>query len=371
MPRGFGETVAKRGSSSLDWIIGLLLLLSSVVVTFYYATYMVMPTQPFQATLETTAGQLAENLRANVSLTVYKMPVFISSSSATIWPTELPFRENNTDSNSLVVVDSRSNELPSQLDNETFIWIPSLAQAKNNTFYLVYTKATNFTRQNYSTDLAATTSSISNSLISASFSSRGITSLRYSGNDLLDGLCFSNTCQTFNMSITVGAVRAVATFDGIKAKIYANSSKIALSGASQIRLNLSSSLTSYYNGTGINTFSGQGATVFSGTANFVDFWSSAGIAIIGKNMAVTIYDGAYKEVTVNGQFEIYTHAGAYTNALAESELYLNPPEILIGVPESITGFSEEAIQKAAEGNYEDLRKALGLGDVNFNITVIK
>lgn len=209
-----------------------------------------------------------------------------------------------------------------------------------------------------------------NSAMSVLFSPIGISSIIFSGIDVLGNETDFATSGTPAITM-LPTVANIAYPKGVFLKIYSALSKIVVSSNHSFNpvLYLRPNFSSFYNGTA-NTFSGSGQQ-FNSIQNMTDVYSASnGVAIIGRNMNVSVSNTAYKEIrlyNITG-FEIYVHSGDYANVLPEVNRYMNPPSYLVSVPSQIIGISVDELSDLAALPYASIRKSIS-GSSNFNLEV--
>ncbi len=355
---------------STDMAIAMVIFVSMVSVAFYYMGYLSKPKQPFEATIQAQGFSIAEALSKNISWVIYKSPVLITSNNDSFATFEPYFRpEASVDANSIAILDANSTVIPSGFFENTIVWATNVSEGKN-LFYLTYAKNTSLAALNHTTGLNSSGLSVNNSLIRILFSSAGISSIIFEGIEIAPGGVALGTSGTPD-NIALPTRAKLNYTNGVSAKIYDNNSKILIQSNASFNpvLYLSGDFTSYYNGTA-NGFS-VGGEQFNSILNFTDIYSSSrGVSIIGNNLNVSVSNTSYKEVRLYNvtEFEIYMHSGDYSNALAEREIYLNPPSVIIGIPVPMSGISIDKLNSLSNVSYQSLKNTL-TGNTNFNLTL--
>lgn len=359
-----------KAQVTADMAIALVIFVTMVSVAFYYMSYLSKPKQPFEATIQAQGFSIAEALSKNVSWTIYKSPVLVTSNNASFAAFEPYFRPGSgVDITSIAVLDSNSNSIPFGFSENTLVWTANITSGKN-LFYITYSKNTSLPALSYSTDLNSAGLSVNNSLIRVLFSSAGISSIIFDGTEIAPGGIALGTSGVLENNAL--PTRAKLNYpNGVSAKIYNNKSKILIQSNTSFNavLNLSAAFISYYNGTA-NAFS-SGGEQFNSILNFTDVYSSSrGVSVIGDNINISIANTSYREVRLYNvtEFEIYLHSGDYSTALVEKDMYLNPPSIIIGLPLQLSGVSTDKIDSLSATPYSSLKSALS-GSVNFNLTL--
>ena len=353
-----------------DMVIALVIFLSMVSVAFYYMNYLSKTKQPFDATLQTQGYEIAKSISENISWTIYKSRIIITSDNSSYSSFEQYFRPpSETDLNSIDLLDANSKEIPSGFFGNTLIWTTNISKGKN-TFFIVYSKNTSLSANTYQTGINASGLWLNNSKINVSFSSSGISNIIFGGSDILgNGIDFGTSSAPQN---NVLATRAKINYtEGVSAAIYSNISKIIVRSNASFSpiIYLSPGFTNYYNGTE-NAFS-SGGQQFNSILNFTDIYSaSRGIAFIGNGLNISVSNTTYKEVHLYNttEFEIYMHQGDYTNALVERDIYLDAPKTIISIPFEITGISISKLDALKALPYSGLRNSFGKSS-RFNLTI--
>lgn len=386
----------RKAMFSIDMAVAAVILIAMVATAFYYATYLYTPKQPFREVLKNEGGAIAKSLSENVSWTVYRLPLIVTSQSldAKYWVLGAAFRPDDAiDLNSIAVLDRNFEELPSAFsDSESELFFSGNISAGKNRFYLVYSKNTSLPKLEYGrgggaggagnanlTNLNSSNTWANNSLINVKFSSSGISNIIFGGSEMLDSggadLGTSGTPQ--NVSLPIRA--KISYSNGVSATVYPNSSKIIIHSESGFNpvLYIPESFATYYNGSehGISGSNLQ----FNAILNLTDIASqsspSKGVAVIGNNLNVSIYNSSsYNEIRLYNvtDFEIYSHEGNYASAVSEKDKYLSnhlsPPSVLTAAPSEIKGVSISNLESLAALPYSAVRDAFAKTG-NFNLSV--
>lgn len=360
-----------KAQVTVDMAVGMIIFVSMVAVAFYYISYISAPKQPFESTLRGQGLMIAEELRNNVSWTIYRAPVWVTSGNSSLWNLELQFRPDAaTDSNSVAVLGANLTEIPSAYSDNTVAWVSNISAGKTK-FYLAYSKNTTLAAQSYSTDLNASGLWANNSAMNVLFSATGISSINFGGTEILgNGISLGTSTAPANAALSVRA--KISYPEGIYAKVYSNLSKIVFSGNRSFNatIYLPPGFVNFYNGTE-NTFPASGGRQFGSILNFTDIYnSSRGVAVIGRDMNVSVYNTTYREIWIYNatDFEIYIHYGNYLQALAEKDAYLNAGAPLLGLPVQLSGVSLQQLQALSALPYADIRSRLAASS-NFNMTI--
>ena len=360
----------KKAYFSFDMIVSLVIFVMAIAVSFYYLSYMSTPKDTFVETLISSADDLANKIKENVSWSVYRMPILINSPNTTNATIEKIFYyDSSTDTDSIIIENENLSEINSDFLNNTIIFSPVLTTGKN-IFYLIYTKNTNLTKQTYETGINASGVWVNNSKMNVSFSTTGLTNIEYGGTQIIGGSGVTLETTT-TPTLELGKIRAKKTYDnGIDVKIYNNNSKIVVVSNHTINpiIYVSKSFTNQYNGS-VNSITTPGLQ-FNSIVNMVDVYGSGGIAVIGKNINVSLYNNTYNEIRIydTKEFELYIHDGTYTNALIERDMFVNPPNTTFLIPEDVTGISYDFVSLLNTTPYSTLKNYFYSG-VNFNLTV--
>ncbi len=359
----------KKGFVALDEIIGLVIFLMIVSVSFYYLSYISKPQETFSSVLKQEAFDFAENIEGNITWTVYRMPVIVTSGNTSKATIEKKFYPSqNVDVNSIIVKNENKTEINSSFDDNTIIFTPNVVQGKNN-YFVLYTKDTALDSRTYATDLNAFGVWVNNSLMNVSFATTGISKIEFNGLSVLQGVGANLTTSSVP-DLTSSAVRAKRAYDnGIDVKIYNNNSKIIVTSNHTFNpvIYITKTFTNQYNGS-VNPISSAGLQ-FNSVVDFLDIYGVKGISVIGNNLNVSLYNNTYNEVRLYNvtDFEIYLHDGDYTNALTEKDMYLNPHESTLLIPEEVTGISLDRLTNLNGANYKLIKETFSNG-IDFNIT---
>ncbi|MBW6462264.1 MAG: hypothetical protein K0B07_04420 [DPANN group archaeon] len=346
----------RKGYFSLDMVVGFVIFMLVFITAIYYIGYILRP-ELNSNQINNAGADFARLIENNLSWEVYLVPIVLTSQNTTQTVIETTFYpDDDIDLNSIVVEDENQTEINSSFVNNTIIFNTKIIKGQNN-FYLIYTKDTNLEKRIYSTNLTQTANNITNSIINTTFISTGISQINFKGTDFLETPGINLTTSTI-LTITSVPHRSKVTYPlGITAKIYSNSSKIIIESNHTFSptIYLPKSFSNYYNGTQ-NTITTSGLQ-FTGTIDLLDLYSTEGIAIIGNNLNISLYNNTYLEVTLTDvtNFEIYLHNGDYTNALLERDTYLTPQTTLLLIPESKTGVSIDSLSILNQTSYQDLK----------------
>ncbi|NOR85363.1 hypothetical protein GQ473_04540 [archaeon] len=360
----------KKAFFSFDMIVSLVIFVMAIAASFSFLSYISTPKDTFVDTIKSSADDLAEKIKENASWSVYRMPILINSPNTTNATIEKIFYyDSNTDTDSIIIENENLSEINSDFSNNTVIFSPLLT-AGQNLFYLIYTKNTNLTKRTYSTDLNTSDIWVNNSLMNVSFSTTGLTNIEFGGSQIIGGSGVTLETTT-TPTLELGKIRAKKTYDnGIDVKIYNNNSKIIVVSNHTINpiIYVSKSYTNQYNGS-VNSITTSGLQ-FNSIVNMVDVYGSSGIAVIGNNLNVSLYNNTYNEIRIYNttNFEIYIHDGTYTNALVECDMYVNPPNTTFLIPQDVTGISYDSVSLLNTSTYSTLKNYF-YSSVNFNMTV--
>lgn len=210
---------------------------------------------------------------------------------------------------------------------------------------------------------------VRNSAIDAIFSKAGIANITYGGSSMLGNGTYLLTSST--PVIGLYPTIAIITYpEGVYLKVYSNLSKIMVYSNHSFNpvLYLRPDFTNFYNGTA-NTFSGSGQQ-FNSIQNMTDVYSASnGVAVIGRNLNVSVYNTSYKEIRLYNvtDFEIYLHSGDYTSAINERNIYLNPAPVIFGVPQELRGVSWERFQAMSALSQDALKAGMDISGVGFQV----
>ncbi len=352
-------------------IISLVIFLLIVSISFYYLSYMSRPPEPITAVLKTAAFDFAEQIEENISWSIYTMPIFIESGNDSKTVIEKKFYpESDVDLNSIIVEDENLSEINSSFDDNTIIFTPTIKTGKNN-YYLIYTKNTALAAREYTTDLNAAGTWINNSLMNVSIATTGISKIEFNSVSILKGIGANLTTSSVP-DLTSSAVRAKRAYDnGIAVKLYNNNSKIIVTSNHTFDpiIYITKTFTSQYNGSA-NSITSSGLQ-FNSIIDFIDVYGGGeGIAVIGNSMNVSLYNNTYNEIRIYNvtEFEIYLHEGTYANALLEKDMYLNPPDIVLLMPEEVSGISVDSLSTLGNTDYETIKETFAEG-IDFNLTI--
>ncbi|MCK5474483.1 MAG: hypothetical protein KAI53_03690 [Candidatus Aenigmarchaeota archaeon] len=361
----------KKGYFSIDMVVSLVIFLLIISISFYYLSYLSRPAEPITSTLKTASFDFAERIEENIRWSVYMMPIFIESDHDSKIVIEKKFYpESNIDLNSIIIEDENLSEINSSFEDNTIIFTPTIKTGKNN-YYLVYTKNTALDAREYTTDLNAAGTWINNSLMNISFATTGISQTEFNGVSILQGIGTDFTTSSVP-NLDLSAVRAKRAYDnGINVKIYNNNSKIIVTSNHTFSpiIYVTKAFTNYYNGS-TNSIASSGLQ-FNSIIDFIDVYGGGeGIAVIGNSLNVSFYNNTYNEIRLYNvtEFEMYFHEGTYTNALLEKDMYLNPPDIILLMPEEVSGISLGSLLELGNVDYNTIKDSFAKG-LDFNITL--
>lgn len=352
----------RKGYFSLDMVIGFVIFMLVFITAIFYISYILRP-ELNSHQINNAGIDFARLIENNISWKVYIVPIIMTSQNTTQTTIETTFYpDEDIDLNSIVVEDENQTEINSSFTNNTIIFNTAINKGKN-TFYLIYTKDTDIEKIIYSTDLSSTATKVTNSVINTTFVSTGISQINFNGSDILDSIGINLTTNATPTITTVPHRSEIIYLSGITTKIYSNSSKIIIKSNHTFNptIYLPKSFSNYYNGSQ-KTITTSGLQ-FTGIIDFLDLYSTEGIAIIGNNLNISLYNNTYLEVKLTDvtNFEIYLHDGDYTKALLEKDTYLDPKEILILIPESKTGISIDSLSRLNQTSYTDLKSQFSKG----------
>lgn len=393
----------KGQASHLDWLVGFSLFITFVIIAFLYIDYLSVPDTPYSELLKTQGAAISDKIKENISWNVYRSVIIVTSNNQTnlnfsldtYWKPEAAI-----DTNSIAILDddqvndSTAGSTPSQFDSNAneLLWQHNLTTG-TNIFYLIYTKNTSLSDLSYTSDLTSGSNWANNSNLNISFNGIGINSLLFNNKEVLDEtnkeINFTITGSSSAADFTTGDMRTRVNYsNGIDFRIYNNDSKIEvknLTTTTFFYIYFDEYFTKFteYNG---STYTFDDTTPVFTQANpynntngdFIDLYKTSdigdiGIAVIGDGINFTLanVDGDYRLINITGvtELEIYLHEGDYNNALLAKDMFINYPEITIGIPKKITGISRSKYQEFKGKTYTEFRKAIGMENLEFDIVL--
>lgn len=364
----------RKGSSQIDGIVGLLFFIMIVVISLYYLSYISKSRQPYEDPLKSQLVDLSRSVEEQLTWTAYTTPLSIDSEYfLENYPLSIEYIINNETKNSTYIYDELGNILTTEVDiyESRVWWTSNLIEGKNqhHMFYItdsILNESSNSTINDFIIDGLK----VSNTVISAEFDNFSIKSLIFNGNEFIDG---GIVLQTFDMPLIVNnSVRSIAKYpENISVILFMNSSIIRVHSNTpkDFVFHLSDYLTRFYVDGSSHLFNGTNG--YDGLTDYADLYNNSGIAVIGKELNMTINDTiATRDIYLFNEtdFELYTHAGNFQNMLNESAIYPGP-EIIIGLPEPITGIREDKITELEALYYEELEKRLEIDDLGVLVKV--
>ena len=336
----------KKGSSQIDWIMGFLFFIMIVLIFISYTTYISRTQQPYETPLKSQLIDLSKSIEEQITWTVYRVPLTIESAyTLTNYPLFIEYEINLKTKNSTYIIDKTGNILSTEvdMDESKIYWTSNIHEGKN-TFYLFYitdsglNESANTTKNDFITD----NTTIANTYISTEFDNFSISSLIFNSIEFIDGGILLNT--TKKPLIINNTIKTTASYPkNTTARLFTNSTHIRIhtNAPDNFILHLNNYLTHFYVDGSTHLF--NGSNEYSGITDYADLYNNTGISVIGKSMNITITDtGTTRDIYIFNEtdFEIYLHTGSYANMLNASAIY-PCPDILIGLPEEITGIRED------------------------------
>ena len=364
----------KKGSGQIDWIVGFMFFIMIVLIFTSYISYISKTEQPFEAPLKSQLIDLSKSVEEQITWTAYKVPLTIESThTLTNYPLSIEYEINQKTKNSTYILDRTGNILSTEVDiDESKIYWTSDIHNGKNTFYLFYitdselNKSSNTTKNDFITD----NTTITNTHISIELDNFSISSLTFNSIDFCGGSIRLNT--TKKPLIINNTIKTTAKYPkNTTVTMFMNSSHIRIhtTPADNFILHLNTYLTRFY--TGSSSYLFNGSNHFSGTTDYADLYNNSGISVIGKAMNITINDtGTTRDIYIFNEtdFEIFMHTGSYANILNASAIYPGP-DILIGLPEELSGIREDKISELEDLYYDELAQKLQINNLGVLIRI--
>ena len=366
-------SVKAKGSTQIDWILGILFFITIIIISLYYIAYLSRTTQPYESPLKSQLTDISMTVEQELSWDVYRVPLTVTSAYLLEnYPLSIDYEINTDTANTTYIFDDSGNIQNTEVDTNRskITWLAHLDEGKNRYYLLYITNSGMPSAENATNDITVDGKIIANTFISAEFDNYSISSLIFNGNEFVDGGIILNT-STEPLMVN-NSVRGLTTYtENISISLFTNSTRIRIHSEKpdDFVFHLDNYLTRYYADGSDYPF--NGTNNFTGTADFVDLYDSTGISIIGKSMNIAINDSASsRDIYLYNEtdFEIYLHEGDYTAAINESAAYPGP-EITVGLPEKITGIREDRITELERLYYEELAEKLQIDDLGVLIVV--
>lgn len=364
----------KKGSSQIDWIMGFLFFIMIVLIFISYTTYISRTQQPYETPLKSQLIDLSKSVEEQITWTAYRVPLTINSAyTLTNYPLSIEYEINHKTKNSTYILDKTGNILSTEvdMDESKIYWISNIHEGKN-TFYLFYitdselNESANTTKNDFITD----NTSIANTHTSTEFDNFSISSLIFNSIEFTDGGILLNTTKK-PLIINNTAKTTVTYPKNTTVTVFMNSSHIRVhtNAPDNFILHLNNYLTRFYVDGSTHLF--NGSNEYSGITNYADLYNNSGISVIGANMNITITDtGTTRDIYIFNEtdFEIYLHTGSYANMLNQSAIYPGP-DILIGLPEELSGIREDKISELEDLYYDELSQKLQIDDLGVLVRI--
>lgn len=366
-------SVKSKGSTPIDWIIGILFFITIIIISLYYITYISRTTQPYESPLKSQLTDISRTVEQELSWDIYRVPLTITSAYLLDnYPLTIDYEINAETANATYIFDDAGNiqNIEVDINRSKITWLADIHEGKNK-YYLVYiTNSSLPSADNATSDITVNGKKITNTHISAEFDNYSIVSLMFNGNEFVAAGITTDTSS--EPLITNNTIRSWAEYaENISISLFRNSTTIRIHSekSDDFAFHLDDYLTRYYVDGSDNPF--NAINNFSGIADFVDLYNNTGISIIGKNMNITINDsGSSRDIYLYNEtdFEIYLHEGDYTGAINESASYPGP-EITTGLPEKVTGVREDKITELEKLYYDELTEKIQIDDLGVLIVV--
>jgi len=364
----------KKGSSQIDWIMGFLFFIMIVLIFISYATYISRTQQPYETPLKSQLIDISKSVEEQITWTAYRIPLTIDSAyTLTNYPLSIEYEINQKTKNSTYILDKTGNILSTEvdIDESKIYWTSNIHEGKN-TFYLFYitdselNESANTTKNDFITD----NTTIANTHISTEFDNFSITLLIFNSIQFLNGGIILNTSNA--PLIINNTIKTTATYPkNTTVRLFRNSTHIRIhtNAPDNFILHLNNYLTRFYVDGSSYIF--NGSNNFSGIVDYADLYNNTGISVIGTDMNISINDtGATRDIHIFNEtdFEIYLHTGSYANMLNQSATYPDP-NILIGLPEELSGIREDKISELEDLYYDELAQKLQINDLGVLVRI--
>lgn len=351
----------KGQSINIDFTVGLGIFIISTLGSIAIVTQIgILPDS--SSALETEAFQTASEISQQSSVSGRKIPLYIES-SRTIDRVPIDrkyvFSESAYPGSAIIAESSEISEL--QDDVKTVI------KTGNRTENLVYYYS-NVSDKTYESDIVVNGNTVSNSRISFTTGSPGITSLEISGKEMLNPEADLNigSYTILNKSIHAAAGNG-------DLKIYKQSPEIILESPGDTEFKLVNLTDLYWPGDGKTNMAGKSGEVKSGSTNgFTLANSTNGITFLGDldaNISRPSDSEVKALVNSSDRIRIRLHNSDYTEGKKRIKAY-ESSNITFGFSNEITGSTAKKIRELENLSEEVFEENLNLENFNYNITFV-
>ncbi len=373
-------------SVSVSMAIGMAIFVLAVASTFLLLQGTLLPEGGFSGQVASTAAYAIDRFQAETEWTVYRQPVIVHANAAVDnQPLELavPF-DTAIEPESLAYIRD-GEELSSQHDPaaNTSVVITDLRNGSTR-IDAVYTTDQPLPDRTYTSDLEQDGNETWNSDLNVTFTETGIEQVTYNGLNVLTSAADMGVSSVPQFEHEL--LRTNVTYDEtepLNVKLFEDSEQITIqdefAGEQVWTFNLTDNFTTLYSEElgGTQDITGSG-TLYADTTDFVDFYDNYGIAFIGNDIFVTVTRETttspidvrinFTAATGEKSLLLYPHEGDYTSAVPHSTNFHEPYIVTVGLPEAVTGVSRSRSTDLASQSYEQVRTALGLTGMAYNIT---
>ena len=358
----------KKGSSQIDWIVSFLFFIMIVIIFISYISYISKTEQPYEAPLKSQLIDISKSVEEELTWKAYRVPLTIESQyTLNNYPLSIEYEIDPKTKNSTYIFDESGNILSTEvdLDESKIYWTQNIQEGKNK-YYLFYITDSDLNKSSNSTrnDFTVNAQTITNTHISFEMDNTSITSLIFNSIQFLNGGIVLNTSNT--PLIINNTIKTTAKYPkNTTVTLFMNSSHIRIhtNSPDNFILHMDNYLTRFYVDGTSHIF--NGSNNFSGITNYACLYNNTGISVIGTGMNLSIDDtGPTRDIYIFNEtdFEIYLHTGSYANMLNESAIYPGP-DILIGLPEELSGIREDKISELEALYYDELAQKLQINNL--------
>ncbi len=360
----------KKGQISIGAMLAIVIFINLVIFSFIIINDIFEPKKIMEQSMKRDAKNVITAFKENLTITVYKVPVFITSSdNYTNARIDILFQfPGGADPNSLSLLTSSDKVILYDYDFSSgeLVWYSDLTVSNTNKFFIVYVTNTTLSKWDFESLYVNTTPSeddIYNSKVKLLFDFNGINELLYlhprvnatfDEIPLINSIIFDSPPVQFNLTNTT--LFGFARYPDANVTVIGDTAAIIIDNLKED--NITFNLVDYdniYN----TTHGGSTMVVFYNGLPANDTLNTS-IAVIG-NMNYTLTNNNNTLEVESSSIEIYPFAGNCSLAEPRLKAYNATYTYIIGVAESSTGLFEEKYSILSGMSVNELK-------ATFNIT---
>ena len=373
-----GQTVG------VDFAIAMSVFVISITTGIFYAIHVSLPSSPFSQQVRTSATLAGERFVESNSWNLRRTPVVVGGGSADGFPVEVDYIFPDTAFNSSIRAAEEDTPLRFQYDEEVDeVVFEADVSGPRDFFDIVYSMEFEGTRMNLSDGVGleipgADSYRVDNGDLESTVGSEGIEYIEADNSIRVEQFDMDISGSLVNVSGPVREMVRISDGRDVDIRFYGSSNLVRITdmGSPTYSINVSSG----YDTVTVGDSESSSDVSISGAGNHVSqnadyFWMTGESVPVGfflKDMDLDISRSAAGEpveveVDFTGSDRIWLYSGS-------SYSFENLRDLFYGgsyttVPRTVSGVSDDRLERFRRKGYTDVADALGLSGMNYNITL--